>query len=175
MERTDGRSLSADALEERRKIIVRMKQAGSTLKEIAAATGCAISTIRVVWNKWKAGKNNRNVLVPQKRGRKQGEKRTLSPEQEQTIRHRIVDKRPNQLNLNCALWIRGAVQMLIEQEYGIVMPIRTVGEYLKRWGFTLQRPAYERDQEKVKTWLENTYPAIRKQAPEEHGDIDPGR
>jgi hypothetical protein len=42
MERIDGQSLSADALEERRKIIVRMKKAGSKLKEIAAATGCAI-------------------------------------------------------------------------------------------------------------------------------------
>jgi transposase len=65
-------AFSADALEERRKIIVRMKKAGSKLKEIAAATGC--STIRVIWNKWKQEKITRTS--PQKRGRKQGEKRT---------------------------------------------------------------------------------------------------
>ncbi len=45
-----------------------------------------------------------------------------------------------------ALWTRQAVQELIECECGVVMPIRSVGEYLKRWGFTPQRPvkrAYE--------------------------------
>jgi transposase len=36
------------------------------------------------------------------------------------------------------------------------MPIRTVGEYLKRWGFTPQRPArfaYERREAEVTEWL----------------------
>ena len=51
-----------------------------------------------------------------------------------------------QLKLDYALWTRKAVMDLIEQETGIRMPIRTVGEYLKRWGFTPQKPvkrAYE--------------------------------
>jgi transposase len=38
------------------------------------------------------------------------------------------------------LWSRRAVRDLIQAEYGIEMPIRTVGEYLKRWGFKPQRP-----------------------------------
>jgi hypothetical protein len=54
------------------------------------------------------------------------------------------------------------------------MPIRTVGEYLKRWGYTPQRPvryAYERDGEKVRAWLENTYTEIKKRAKRENADI----
>jgi len=39
-------------------------------------------------------------------------------------------------DLVITLWTRKAVMELIEQETGIRMPIRTVGEYLKRWGFT---------------------------------------
>lgn len=29
---------------------------------------------------------------------------------------------------------------LIERLFGVAMPIRTVGEYLLRWGYTPQRP-----------------------------------
>ena len=38
-----------------------------------------------------------------------------------------------------ALWTRVAVRQLIQMRFGIEMPVRTVGEYLKRWGFTTQR------------------------------------
>ena len=47
------------------------------------------------------------------------------------------------------------------------MPIRTVGEYLKRWGYSPQRPAnraYEQDPVAVETWLEEVYPAIAQRA-----------
>lgn len=45
------------------------------------------------------------------------------------------------------------------------MPIRTVGEYLKRWGFTPQKPvkrAYQRSDAAVQDWLKNKFPAIKK-------------
>jgi hypothetical protein len=66
------------------------------------------------------------------------------------------------------------VKLIIRQNYGIDMPIRTVGEYLKRWKYTPQRPvryAYERNGEKVKEWLGSVYPSIKKQAKEEKADI----
>ena len=54
------------------------------------------------------------------------------------------------------------------------MPIRTVGEYLKRWGFTPQKPikrAYQRNDVAVQNWLENKFPDIKKQAKTEDADI----
>ena len=39
------------------------------------------------------------------------------------------------------LWTRRAVAELIRKEYGIDMPVRTVGEYLERWGYTARRLA----------------------------------
>ena len=54
------------------------------------------------------------------------------------------------------------------------MPIRTVGEYLKRWGFTPQKPikrAYEQNSQAVKQWLETQYPAIARQAKKEKAEI----
>jgi len=54
------------------------------------------------------------------------------------------------------------------------MPIRTVGEYLKRWGFTPQKPvkrAYEQNSQAVNRWLETQYPAIAAQAKKENAEI----
>jgi transposase len=66
------------------------------------------------------------------------------------------------------------VQQLIEQMCQVQMPIRTVGEYLKRWGYTPQKPlkrAYEQDPEAVEEWLEETYPEIEQRAQAEGAKI----
>ncbi len=71
------------------------------------------------------------------------------------------------MKMDFALWTRAAVMALIKQELAIELPVRTVGEYLKRWGFTPQKPirrAYEQRPEAVKQWLEETYPDIAKRA-----------
>lgn len=47
---------------------------------------------------------------------------------------------PDQLKLTFALWTRRAAAELIEQPFGLKLPVRTMGEYLKRWGFTPQKP-----------------------------------
>ena len=99
---------------------------------------------------------------------------TLTAAQAQRIRRIVVDRCPDQLKLPFALWTREAVQRLIRKECGIAMPIRTVGEYLKRWNFTPQKPlkqAYERDPEAVRQWVEEEYPAIETRAKQEGCEI----
>jgi transposase len=110
----------------------------------------------------------------EKRGRKQGEKRTLTPEQEKRIQKAIADKEPDQLKLPFALWTRITVQQLIKQLLSTDMPIRTVGEYLSRWGFTPQKPlrrAYEQNPQMVTKWLDEQYPAIAAKAKKEQAEI----
>jgi transposase len=54
------------------------------------------------------------------------------------------------------------------------IPIRTVGEYLNRWGFSPQKPitkAYEQQPEAVQKWLDESYPNIAKRAKSESADI----
>ena len=49
-----------------------------------------------------------------------------------------------------------------------------MGEYLRRWGFTPQKPvrkAYKQDPKAIAEWLEKTYPAIERQAAKEGGEI----
>src|SRR5262245_60038674 len=65
------------------------------------------------------------------------------------------------------LWTRQAVQELIQQQTEQLLPIRTVGQYLSRWGYTPQKPvrkAYKQDPAEVQHWLDETYPQIEKRA-----------
>ena len=54
------------------------------------------------------------------------------------------------------------------------MSVRGVGNYLKRWGFTPQKPikkAYEQRPEAVQKWLDEAYPLIEQRARAEGGEI----
>jgi transposase len=54
------------------------------------------------------------------------------------------------------------------------MPIRTVGMYLSRWGFTPQKPvkkAREQKPEAMEQWLKEEYPRIARQAKKEKAEI----
>ena len=85
-----------------------------------------------------------------------------------------MDHCPDQLKLPFALWTRQAVRLHLKASFGLELPIRTVWEYLKRWGFTPQKPvkrAYPRSDAAVQDWLANKFPVIKKQAKAEDADI----
>lgn len=171
-ERTDYKKCSADVLYEARKIVIRMWKKHKPVKEIVEVTGLSQNVIYITIRKYKAG--GLNALKPKKRGRKPGNNKTLTGEQERTITKLITDKTPDQIKLKCCLWTRATVQQLIKDKFDIDMPIRTVGEYLKRWGFTVQRPmkqAMNQKPEQVQKWLTETYPKIHKLAKDEGAEI----
>jgi transposase len=67
-----------------------------------------------------------------------------------------------------------AMGLKIKQIWAIDMPIRTVGEYLKRWGFTPQKPlrkAYKQNPKAVEAWMTQDYPKIKKRAQKEKAEI----
>ena len=122
-------------------------------------------TVRMTFGAYDAG--GTDAINPKKRGRKAGEKRTLNPEQEHEMISMLVDHDPAQFKLKGCMWTRDSVRELIKVKYGITMPNRTVGEYLRRWGFTVQRPAkraINQKPEQAERWLEEEYPAIHRKA-----------
>ena len=122
---------------------------------IAAMTGLSYPAARLAIDLYEEG--GYGALKPRPRGRESGQGRTLTAEQEAVIQRTICDKRPEQLKMEFALWSRAAVRQLIEQEFGVKLAVRTVGDYLKRWGFTPQKPikkAYEQRPEAVQAWLD---------------------
>lgn len=164
MGREDGRKISREGLEERRKIIIRMGQQGKSIKDIVEAVGMTHTTVRRVLHRLQE-QGIQYATKGKPRGRKPGAQRTLDNLQEAEIRKKIIDKRPEQMKLDFTLWTREAVRMLLQQEYGIAMPVRTVGLYLQRWGFTPQKPV------KVKAWLEEAFPVIKAKAKQQRGEV----
>ena len=104
-------------------------------------------------SKWQAG--GLQALKVGKAGKPKGSGSTLDVAQQKSIQKSLIEKTPDQLKMNFALWTRHAVQQFIKQDFGVEIPIRTVGDYLKRWGFTPQKPikrAYERNDQKIRAW-----------------------
>lgn len=172
MEATDMRKLSRDARHERRVQVIRLRKAGQTYNEIANQTGLSRTGVFDICKRHEdAGVQ---ALHDAPGGRKTGEKRLLDAAQEATVRQLITDKTPDQLKMAYALWTRGAVADLIEHRFGIRLPVRTMGMYLERWGFTPQKPmkkAYEQSPAAVKKWLDEDYPVIAARAKAEGAEI----
>lgn len=169
---TDYRTVDPKAVYELKKVALRLRRKGKEVREICEITGLADKTVRMTFEAYDAG--GINAIKPKKRGRKAGEKRSLSAEQEQEITTLLVDHDPAQLKLKGCMWTRDSVKELIKQKYGITMPKRTVGEYLRRWGFTVQRPAKREANQKpeqVEAWLNEEYPAIHHKAKAENAEI----
>lgn len=172
MEKIDARKHSPETQYEIRKQVVRLRKQGFPNKTIAAGVGISEGRASKIWQSYVKGGSK--AISLRKRGRRTGEKRTLTADQEAQIKRSLIDKMPDQLKLPFALWTRDAVKLLIKHRYGIKMPIRTVGEYLKRWGFTPQKPikrAYEQSSQAVQQWLKTDYPLIAKQARKEKAEI----
>jgi len=167
--------ISSVALAERREQAVRLYQSGKckNYTEIGVIVGAHPITIGKWIRSWKKD-GLRKLKNVNKGGRPVGMCRRLLPHEETQIRKDLVDYCPDQLKMPFALWTRQAVRLHIKSLFRIDLPIRTVGEYLKRWGFTPQKPvkrAYQRSDAAVQDWLENKFPAIREQAKAENANI----
>lgn len=105
-----------------------------------------------------------------KRGPKSGgEKHKLSDEQMRELKRVVIDKTPDQLKFDFALWSSKAIKEYVMREYGMSISRRTARRYMQKMGFTYQCPvkaAREQNPVLVKKWLEKDYPAIRKEAAE---------
>lgn len=171
----NARKQSLTELHERRRQVIRLHKKKYGVMQIVELTGLSWPAVRTAIDLYKAG--GMAALKPKERGRELGAGRNLNPAQEDHIRKLIIDKRPEQLKMEFALWTRAAVGELIERECGIKLCVRAVGNYLKRWGFTPQKPitrAYERRPETIQKWLDEEYPAIAKRAKAEDGEIQWG-
>jgi len=172
MEKRDARKLKISAQQELRERGVKMREQGMDYKDIGQILDVHHTTVSTWYAKYK--RDGKDGIKIKTRGRKEGDKKTLSPSQEAQIIKRLIDTTPKQLKFKYVLWTREAVKKLIKHDYDIEMPISTVGKYLQRWEFTSQVPikrAYERNDKAVQTWLEDTYPQIEKQSKEENAEI----
>jgi transposase len=169
--RRDARTLESSALYLLRRQVVQAVRGGMSQTEAARTFGASLRAV----SKWRQidREGGLRALTLKRRGRRPGGGR-LSPTRAARIRATIVGKMPDQLKLPFYLWTRAAVASLIQREYGIVVSLVTVGRYLNAWGMSPQKPvrrAYERNDTAITRWLKQDYPALVRQAKQDHAVI----
>lgn len=171
----DTRSLSDDVRAALRLRAVAARAAGFANDTVAAILGLRPESV----SRWFAAyqRGGLEALPGDRTGRPVGSGRRLSAEQEARLQAVVVVSTPAEQGIASGLWTRQAVRQLIRQEFGLRLPIRTVGEYLRRWGLTPQRPvrhAARQQPEEVRRWLREEYPALAARAKAEGAEIQWG-
>lgn len=172
IELPDGRGLSDDTLQVLRLRALRGIELGFSEVDLANILGIRHETISRWWTTY--SEKGVESLPGGRSGRPMGVGRLLSDPQAEHIRNLIDENSPGQLGIPHALWTRRAVAALIQKELGVTLAERTVGLYLRRWGYTSKKPArhaQKQDPDEVEQWLEETYPAIERQAAKEDAEI----
>jgi transposase len=172
VELPDARELPDVVLECLRWRAVHACEQGYLEVEVADILGVSREAVSRWWSAYCQG--GIEAVPGERTGRPVGSGRLLSEEQAAHLQHLIDEHSPHDCGIASPLWTRRAVRDLIDKEYGIVLPLRTVGAYLRRWGYSPKKPrlkARHQDPEEVREWLENIYPAIVEAAEREDGEI----
>ena len=129
----DARQLSDEVLQSLRLRALRGCELGYSEIEVAELLGLSRETVSRWWTAYVD--HGLEALPGDRTGRPVGSGRTLNDGQAARLRTILNEKSPEEVGIASPLWTRKAVAELIRKEYGIDMPVRTVGAY-QRWGDT---------------------------------------
>lgn len=125
----------------RLRIVALHEQGCLTVKEIAHQAGVSTPTVRSTLRRH--AESGVDGLAPEPRGRATGQGRVLSPAQELHLRTALLSQHPAELGISATAWTRAAVLTLVNRVMAEgrgpsrgPMSSRTLGDYLRRWGFT---------------------------------------
>lgn len=153
---------------EERMNAIRLLQQGYTRAKVANILDVAESSVYDWQNKFRQG-----GLAALSTKIASGRKMLLTDKQLLQL-YKWLCGNPRQVQFDFGLWTRKIVRDLIRREFGIDYTPQNVGKILKMLGFSPQRPvwqALERDPEKRRQWMEETFPAIKKRADQEGAAI----
>ena len=172
MQLGDARKLDQRTQEALRHRAVLLVAKGATHMEAARAVGVHRGTV----SRWCGAfrRDGTSGLERGKRGRRVGDQLMLTASEARRVQGWIANKCPDQMQLPFALWTAQAVRELIDKKFGKTLGLSTMQLYLKRWGFSAQKPltrATQRDPQKIAAWLEHDYPSIAARAKREKAAI----
>ncbi len=104
MEKQDARNLKPEAQYELRKQVIRAWKRGRSRSEISEQIGLSYPAVCKIIQRYHSNEHKGlSALAPMRRGRRDGEDRKLSMQQETEIKYLICEKRPEQLKMDFAL------------------------------------------------------------------------
>ena len=172
MEKINLKEVSAETRKYIKTQTIFLREQGRKNRDIAEILNIQAKTVANIIYYYKL--KGEAFLQEKIRGRKAGEKRTLSAEQEKMIYEIINMSSPEQNGIASCLWGCPSIRQLIKQKLGITMPLRTISGYMKRWGMSYKRPTrknYKQNPKKVEEFKTTTYAEIVQKAKDENADI----
>jgi transposase len=169
MNRRDARALDHKTLEEIRIRAVQRVQAGESPEAVIQALGFTRSCIYT----WLARYRNGGWGGLKARALK-GRPMKVQAAQMRWLYRTVTGKSPLQFRFAFALWTREMIRVLLREQFGLQLSVTSVGRLLKQLGLSCQRPlfrALEQDPKRVRRWLEQEYPRLRRQARELGAEI----
>ena len=168
---TSFHTLPREVRADRRKQAFKLLDQGQSKHEVAAFSEVHYKTVEQ-WIKNRTWYEQHDY-----HGHKRGnpeDQCVLTESQQKDVCEKIEHSTPEKEEVTSFLWSRKAIREYIENTHQKTLSPQLISLYTKRWGFTSQRPARyatEQDAEKMREWVENTYPAIKARAKEENACI----
>lgn len=167
----DGRTLAHNTLEEMRMLALQRMREGEKPAAVSASFGMNRTwAYKVLAAARGRGKGARALRSTKGSGRP----RSLTATQERQVFVWVNGKNPLQYGFDFGLWTRQIVRELVMQRFGITLSLASIGSLLARLGLTAQKPlerAYQRDPQAIDRWVNETYPAIARQARREKAEV----
>ena len=153
----DGRSIKRDALEHLRKQAIKLWKEDKKVKDIAHDFGVGLTA---VYNWINTYKNKGFNGLNQKKASGATPKLSYS-EAKKLIK--MLEKTADYYGFESPLWDCKKITQLIKETFGKTLHFSNVWRLLQKLGLSSQKPqrqAKERDEQKVKEWIEKTWPKI---------------
>jgi transposase len=168
------RRLSPDAQEDLRLRVVAALESGrvATYGRAAEMFGVSERSVGTWWRAFKAG--GKPALLAAERESRAGKGELLDDSARGAVLQAMRDYTPADLGQSGVMWTRASTRALIRLVCGVSMTEQGVGKWLRRHGFTPQRPArrsYRQQDAQVRAWLEEEYPAISARAKQEKAEL----
>jgi len=148
-----------DGLEQRRFQAAELLSQGFNNSEVARRLKVSNQTV----SRW-AARVRQGGLESLRQAGRAGRKPLLSDKSRRRLEE-LLKRGPEQLGYETSLWTSERVAHLIESEFGIRYHPGHVWKILVRLGWSCQRPmgrARERNEEAIRVWKKQTWPAIKK-------------
>jgi transposase len=170
-QKTAFHTLPREVRADRRKQAFKLLDAGTAKQDIADFTEVHLSVIY----DWIA--DRKRLTHEDFHGKKRGnptDRRLLDTKTQDNILHAILTSTPDTYGISYHLWSGRAIAEYVKKIHKITLTPKRISRYTVRWNLSSQRPkkqAAEQDPEKVRVWLEETYPAIKARAKKEGAEI----
>jgi transposase len=150
------------ALAQRRFLAVQRVAEGLSSKQVAQVLGVHVETVRLWVRTHKRGGD------PALRGTPHpGRQPFLTPDQEAQVRSWLTQS-PTAFGFRTDLWTAARVAQLIRDRFGVAYNPNYLREWLAKRNYSPQKPerlARQQDPERVREFLDTTYPAVQKKLP----------